>query len=375
MRILVPVGTRPEIVKLAPVVDALRRSGHDLHVVATGQHHDELLAGGVFRGLGLQPDEQWHLPADEAERVGALLSGAFRVVDATRPDATLVLGDTYTVPVFALAARRFGVPVVHLEAGLRSFNPTSMEEVDRRVAAATASLHLAPTALAARFLADEGVDADRIRIVGNPVLDVLRARGIGRRPPAERAGVVVTAHRASNVDDPTRLRNLVALVGRLADEVGPVTFPVHPRTRSRLDAAGLLADLERPGVALLEPLPYDAMLDRLGRARVVVTDSGGLQEEAAWCGVPVVVLRRSTPRWEGVADGTSVLVGLDVDRAVAAAAAFAAPEAQARVADVPCPYGDGHTAERVARLLDDPEVVARLPLVEPDLVDWTPAPW
>jgi UDP-N-acetylglucosamine 2-epimerase (non-hydrolysing) len=115
------------------------------------------------------------------------------------------------------------------------------------------------------------------------------------------------------------------------------------------------------------------MVDLVAGARAVVTDSGGLQEEAAWCGVPVVVLRRSTPRWEGVLDRTSVLAGLDVDRAVRAAAAFCAPAAQARVAGVPCPYGDGHTAERVVRLLGDPAVVGRLALAEPDLVHWTPA--
>lgn len=373
MRILVPVGTRPEIVKLAPVAAALRAAGHDLHVVATGQHHDDALAGRVFRDLHLDPDERWDLPDGEAARVGALLTAAYGVVGAATPDALLVVGDTYTVPLFALAARRFRVPVVHLEAGLRSFNPTSMEEVDRRVAAALAALHLAPTPLAARFLLDEGVDGERIRVVGNPVLDVLRTRGIVRRPPSEREGVVVTAHRAGTVDDPERLARLVAIVRGLADEVGPVEFPVHPRTRDRLDATGTTAALAHPRVDLRPPLPYDAMLERVARSRVVVTDSGGLQEEAAWLGVPVVVLRRSTPRWEGVADGTSVLVGLDPARAVAAARSFALPDAQERVAGVPCPYGDGHTAARVVRLLGDPLVLSHLALQEPDLADWTPS--
>jgi UDP-N-acetylglucosamine 2-epimerase (non-hydrolysing) len=373
VRLLVPVGTRPEIVKLAPVVDGLRGAGHGVHVLATGQHHDEVMAGGVFTDLGLVPDERWTLTGDEAFRVGTMLTGAFRSVADHRPDAVLVLGDTYTVPLFALAARRFGVPVIHLEAGLRSFNPTSMEEVDRRVAAATAALHLAPTALAARFLADEGVADDRVRIVGNPVLDVLRARGVTRRPPEDRDGIVVTAHRAGNVDDPARLARVVAIVRRLAEEVGPVVFPVHPRTRSRLDAAGATDVLDHPAIRLLPPAPFPEMVDLVAGARAVVTDSGGLQEEAAWCGVPVVVLRRSTPRWEGVLDRTSVLAGLDVDRAVRAAAAFCAPAAQARVAGVPCPYGDGHTSERVVRLLGDPAVVGRLALAEPDLVHWTPA--
>ena len=142
------------------------------------------------------------LEGDEAERVGRMLTLAYRELADRRPDMVLVLGDTYTVPLFCLAARRHRVPVVHLEAGLRSLNPTSMEEVNRRVGAATASLHLAPTDLAARFLLEEGVEPERIRVVGNPVVDVLLDLGVRRRPPDQRHGVVITAHRATNVDDP-----------------------------------------------------------------------------------------------------------------------------------------------------------------------------
>jgi len=262
------------------------------------------------------------------------------------------------------------VPVVHLEAGLRSFNERSLEEVHRRAVAAMTSLHLAPTPLAARFLDDEGVSAARVRVVGNPITDTLARHGPPRRPPGRRSGVVVTAHRATNVDDPARLRQVVELVDRLAATLRPVRFPVHPRTRDRLGAAGWLDDLaETPGVTLCEPLPYPAMLDAVAAARVVVTDSGGLQEEAAWLGVPCVVLRTSTPRWEGVHAGIAALTGLDADRAAAAAAAFAEPDAQARVAAVPCPYGDGKVGPRVAALLADPAVRGLLELSEPRLDD------
>lgn len=372
MKVLVPLGTRPEIVKLAPVVRALRDAGTTVQVVATGQHHDPSLTDTFFAGLGLRPDMRWTLPSDEANRVGTMLSLAYGLLADQRPDVVLLLGDTYTVPLFCLAARRFRVPVAHLEAGLRSFNPTSMEEVDRRVAGTLASLHLAPTALAAEFLRREGVEDERIHVVGNPVIDVLRAAGVTRRPLDERAGVVFTAHRASNVDDPARLGLVVDVLLRLAGAAGPVTFPVHPRTMDRLGAAGALEALRHAGVRLLPPVPWDDMLGLLAACRVVVTDSGGLQEEASYLGLPVVVLRRSTPRWEGVAARTSVLTGLDVDRVLAAVTELAGDDAQARVAAVPCPYGDGRTGERVAALLADPDVTRLLAIDEPDYVGSPP---
>lgn len=369
MRLLVPFGTRPEIVKLAPVVRALRGCGDEVVVVATGQHYDAALTRVFHDELGVAPDIELEATGDRAARLGAIVAGALDVVDRVRPDAVLVMGDTHTVPAYCIAARNCVVPVIHLEAGLRSFNPTSVEEVNRRIAAATCALHLAPTGLARRFLLDEGVPAERVAVVGNPVLDTLRAVGAARRPVEQRAGVLVTAHRASNVDDPARLDQLVALVLDLAARVGPVTFPVHPRTGQALRRAGCWDRLAAAdGVTLTDPVPYTTMVELVASSAVVVTDSGGLQEEAAWLGVPVVVLRRSTPRWEGVHSGGAVLTGMDAARAVAAALALTTPEALRRVADIPCPYGDGHTAERVAGLLHEPATAALLRLEEPDYV-------
>jgi UDP-N-acetylglucosamine 2-epimerase (non-hydrolysing) len=372
MKVLVPVGTRPEIVKLSPVVAALRAAGLSTVVVSTGQHYDRALSDDILHELCLEPDVRWALTGTEAERIGQMLQSAFEVVATHRPDMVLLLGDTYTVPLFCLAARRARTPVVHLEAGLRSHNPTSMEEADRLVAGALASLHLAPTELAAKFLRDAGVDETRIHVVGNPIIDVLRMSGHTAVPLDAREGVVVTAHRATNVDDPARLRMLVDLLERLSDGMGPVTFPIHPRTRARLEEEGLLERLDSGMVRTLEPLPWKTMLGYIAQARVVVTDSGGLQEEASYFGVPVVVLRRSTPRWEGVLAGTSTLTGLDVERAVTAVEAYSRPEAQARVSSTPCPYGDGRTSERVVQLLSDPSARGALELVEPDYVDRPP---
>jgi UDP-N-acetylglucosamine 2-epimerase (non-hydrolysing) len=290
----------------------------------------------------------------------------------------LALGDTATVPAYALAARAAGVPFAHLEAGLRSLNPRSVEEVNRRVAAAAAQLHFAPTKRAAAFLSAEGVDAERVFVVGNPVIDTLVARGVRRVPPAERSGVLVTAHRPTNVDDPVRLARLIAVVRGLAEEVGPVTFPVHPRTRARLAAAGLADALDHPRIRLTGPVGHDALLSSLAAARLAVTDSGGIQEEAAYLGVPVVVLRGSTPRWEGVEAGTTTLAGLADDRAAAAvlsaAAGHTSPAGLERAVSVPCPYGDGTTGPQVAAVLADERTDALLALDEPDFTDGR-LPW
>src|SRR5256714_3195034 len=169
MRVLVPMGTRPEIVKLAPVVRALMDDDRFVvRTLATGQHYDPELTDTFYGTFGLEPDDRWTLPTSEAHRMGEMLTLASVELAARRPDLVLVLGDTHTVPLFCLAARNARIPVAHLEAGLRSFNPTSVEEVNRRVAATTASLHFAPTDPAARFLEAEGIPAERVRVGGNP---------------------------------------------------------------------------------------------------------------------------------------------------------------------------------------------------------------
>ena len=376
--VLVPFGTRPEVVKLAPVVAALEAAGHRVSVVDTGQHTDPALSSQLQATLGLTPGQRFQLPVDPADRSGALHADAARAVARSAPDVVLALGDTNTVPAYALAARAAGVPFAHLEAGLRSLNPRSVEEVNRRVAAAAAQLHFAPTERAAAFLTAEGVDAERVFVVGNPVIDTLVARRVRRVPLAERSGVLVTAHRPTNVDDPVRLARLVGVVRALADEVGPVTFPVHPRTAARLASAGLTGALDHPAITRTGPVAYDALLTALGSARLAVTDSGGIQEEAAYLGVPVVVLRGSTPRWEGVEAGTTTLAGLTDDRAAAAvlraAAGHTSAEGQERADTVPCPYGDGTTGRRVAAVLADERTDALLALDEPDFTDGR-LPW
>ena len=291
-----------------------------------------------------------------------------------RPDAVLVLGDTYTAPLVAMAARRHGIGVIHLEAGLRSFNERSVEETNRMMMVALATLHLAPTELAASFLRDEGVAPGRIHVVGNPVIDSIAATGVSRVAVADRSGVLFTAHRATNVDDPARLSQLVGIVRRLGEQFGPVTFPLHPRTRARLAAADLLSVVATSaGIDLVDPMPYHALLSRLASARIVVTDSGGLQEEASWFGVPSVVLRATTPRWEGVLDGSAVLCGLSEDEVRYHVARLTTDDEQRRIAALTCPYGDGYTAQRVVEVLADNNVMGVIEPREPTVGDPLPA--
>ena len=374
MRVLMPLGTRPEIIKLTPVVRALRNRGFEVRVLATGPDYDTELTDGLFDDMGLVPDERWAAPEDGNSPLASMLARSEAELGGRipRPDAMLILGDTDTVPLLCLAARRYGVPVIHLEAGLRSLNPTSIEEVNRRVVAACASLHLAPTDVAEQFLLEEGIDRDRVRVVGNPVIDVLKGLGIERRAIEERRGVVVTAPRSTNLDVPARLEALVNIVSDLAARQAPVTFPLHPRIGVRLEEKGLRSRLESAGVRIVAPLRYRAMLELIVGSRLVVTDSGEFQEEASWFGIPVVVLRRSTPRWEGVAIGATTLVGLDRTMALEEAERLVEPETQRLIAALPCPYGDGNTSERVASILEEPDVQGLLHLDEPDLRGYCP---
>ncbi|HEV7207278.1 MAG TPA: UDP-N-acetylglucosamine 2-epimerase (non-hydrolyzing) [Mycobacteriales bacterium] len=375
LRLTVPVGTRPEVIKLAPVVTALSAAGHQVRCIATGQHYDPAMYEEIFAGAGLRPDVIWRLSGTEGERLGQLLASAFQELAAQPADGILVLGDTYTAPLFAMAARRFGVGVIHLEAGLRSQNERSVEEVNRRMMVALATVHLAPTRGAADFLAAEGVPAERVRVVGNPVIDAIVSSGVGIRPLRERAGVLLTAHRATNVDSPERLRQLVDLINALGERHGPVLMPLHPRTRDRLEQAGWIDEVRSaPGVQVCEPMPYRELLTALSTSQVVVTDSGGLQEEAAFFGVPAVVMRHSTPRWEGIASGAAVLTGPDCGRALAAVQHLTSPAEQVRVAALPCPYGNGRSAEQICRALTDPSLRQLLTPQEPALIAAPPPP-
>jgi UDP-GlcNAc3NAcA epimerase len=344
VRIVTIVGNRPQFVKAA-AVSRLLRSEHEELLVHTGQHYDDELSRVFFDELGIPaPDRELGAGSGTNTEQTARILGALEPVLADlRPALVLVYGDTNSTLAGAIAAAQADIPVGHVEAGMRSFDRTMPEELNRVLTDHASQLLLCSTQTAMDNLAREGV-AGEAHLVGDVMADVSLAF---REIAAERSTVlgdlgvepgsylVVTAHRAGNVDDPVRLERLVELLEALPR---PVVFPVHPRTRARLEAAGLL---DRLGdLILAPPLGYLDFLELARNARAVLTDSGGVQKEAYLLGVRCVTLRDTTEWVETVEAGWNVLV--DLDRGAALAALEREPPAER-----PELYGGGHAAERV----------------------------
>ena len=346
MKIVTVIGNRPQFVKAAAVSRPLRERHEEL-LVHTGQHYDDELSAIFVRELDMPPpDIELGLGGgSNTDQTARMLGALGDLLRDERPAAVLVYGDTNSTLAGALAAAQARIPVAHVEAGMRSFDRAMPEELNRVVTDHVSDLLLVPSQNAADNLAREGICGTAVQVVGDVMVDVARllaprARADGR--PLEEAGVVageyvlVTAHRAGTVDDPLRLERLVELL--LSVEL-PVVLPLHPRTRGRLEAAGLLERLQA-GATLLPPLGPLAFTALLTRARAVLTDSGGVQKEAYLAAVPCVTLRDSTEWVETVDVGWNVLVDLDAD-AAQAALAREVPSQRPEL------YGDGHAADRV----------------------------
>jgi UDP-N-acetylglucosamine 2-epimerase (non-hydrolysing)/UDP-GlcNAc3NAcA epimerase len=345
VKVVTVIGNRPQFVKAAAVSGPLRAEHEEL-LVHTGQHYDDELSTIFVTELDVpRPEIQLGLGGGtNTEQTARMLAALGDVLRAREPDAVLVYGDTNSTLAGALAAAQLRIPVAHVEAGMRSFDRAMPEELNRVLTDHVSELLLAPSETAAANLAREGV-AGEVEVVGDVMVDVaslLAPRARADDGPLEAAGVaageylLVTAHRAGNVDDPARLTLLVDLLLSLG---APVVLPLHPRTRARLEAADLL-DRLAAGAILLPPLGYLAFTSLLTRARAVLTDSGGVQKEAYLAGVPCVTLRDTTEWVETVRSGWNVLVDLDAD---AARAALDRPVPSER----PQLYGDGRAAGRV----------------------------
>jgi UDP-N-acetylglucosamine 2-epimerase (non-hydrolysing)/UDP-GlcNAc3NAcA epimerase len=346
VKILTVVGNRPQFIKAA-AVSGLLRAVHEEILVHTGQHYDDALSEVFFRELGLtRPERELGIGGGSNTSQAACMLGALEPLLAeTGPDAMLVYGDTNSTLAGALAAAQQDVPVVHVEAGMRSFDRSMPEELNRVLTDHMSELLLCASETAAENLRRESAHG-KIEVVGDVMVDLAyrwRVEGAASSEPVKRMGVVpgayvlLTAHRAGNVDDPTRLAALVQIVESLEE---PVVFPVHPRTRARLQVAGLWGGLEAlEGVQLCDPLGYVEFGALLRGARAVLTDSGGVQKEAYLAGVPCVTLRANTEWVETVQTGWNTLADLDVDRVKAA---LGQPVPQ----DRPELYGDGKAAER-----------------------------
>jgi UDP-N-acetylglucosamine 2-epimerase (non-hydrolysing) len=350
VKLAIVVGTRPEIVKMAPVVRAAVARGLRPLLVHTGQHYSFELDEVFFRELGL-PEADVNLgvgSGEAAEQLAAILGGTAAWIARERPDWLLVEGDTNSVLGAALAAHKSGVRVGHVEAGLRSFDRSMPEELNRILTDHVSDLLFAPTERAAARLAVEGIAPGRVRVTGNTVVDELlyereRARGNGalaNHGLTPRGYVLATLHRAENTDDPSRLLGIVEGYARTADALGlPVLCALHPRTRARLEE-----QVHRPPntVRFLPPLGYLEFLALHADAALMLTDSGGLQEEACVLGVPCVTTRDNTERPESVEVGANRLAGAHAAQIVEAA------EAMVGVArDWRQPFGDGRAAERI----------------------------
>jgi UDP-N-acetylglucosamine 2-epimerase (non-hydrolysing) len=354
VKIAIVVGTRPEIVKMAPVVRACEKRGVDHLLLHTGQHYSFELDGVFFEELGLpRPHHNLEVGSgSQVYQVGAIVSGMAPILERERPDVVLVEGDTNSVLAAGLTAHKLGIRVGHVEAGLRSYDRTMPEEINRILTDHLADHLFAPTEHARRILMGEGIADTRIHVTGNTVVDeVLHQRERARTPGLlERFGVspgrfvLATTHRAENVDHEPRLR---AIFGGLADAGRALGMPVlaalHPRTTQRLESLGVVVD---GAVRTLPPLGYLEFLGLHAEAALMLTDSGGLQEEACSLRVPCVTLRDNTERPESVEVGANVLAGAERDRIVACARMMAA-----KPRDWPNPFGDGRSGERIVDIL------------------------
>ncbi len=346
MKIVTIVGARPQFIKAAPVSRILRQM-HTEVLVHTGQHYDDNMSAVFFAELGLpQPDVNLGVgSAPHGAQTGAMLAGIEQVLLAEKPDWTLVYGDTNSTLAGALAAAKLHIPVAHVEAGLRSFNRAMPEEVNRVLTDHIADLLFCPSQTAVDNLVHEGITRG-VYLVGDVMADALAYAAeraathsdiLQRLGLTEKGFLLATVHRAENTDDPVRLRAILDAFAAL-DE--PIVFPVHPRTRARIEALNLKSKIQNP--KSIAPVGYLDMVRLEQAARMILTDSGGIQKEAYWLGVPCVTLRDETEWVETVQAGWNVLAGAETERIVMAACHFAPPTAH------PPLYGDGQSADKIA---------------------------
>ena len=359
-RVLAVAGARPNFMKIAPIVAALQRLPDTFTpvIVHTGQHYDEKLSQVFFEELGIpRPDVNLNVGSgSHAQQTAAIMAAFEPVLLEQHANLVLVVGDVNSTIACTLVASKLGVPVAHVEAGLRSFDRTMPEEINRVLTDQISDFLFTTEAAAAGNLRREGIDASKVHFVGNVMIDTLlthRERAValdvpGRFRVSRREYGLLTLHRPSNVDDSAVFERLIAGVGTIARDL-PIIFPVHPRTRpvvERSAAATRLVQDDR--LRLVDPLGYLDFLGLMDGSGVVLTDSGGVQEETTILGVPCLTLRENTERPITLTRGTNQLVGTDPARL---AAAWARVKTATAAPEVP-PLWDGRAAERIAAVLE-----------------------
>jgi UDP-N-acetylglucosamine 2-epimerase (non-hydrolysing) len=358
-KILCVVGARPNLMKIAPVMRALAAQGAlETRLIHTGQHYDDAMDGQFFRALGIrQPDVNLEVgSASHAVQTAEIMKRFEPVVDAEKPAAVLVVGDVNSTIACALVASKKGVQVIHVEAGLRSYDRAMPEEVNRVLTDQISDLLFTTEPEALGNLTREGIDAKRIHYVGNVMIDTLTDNLKRAVPSRETLAAnalkvdtygAITLHRPSTVDDRPILSGVLDVLCNISERL-PLVFPVHPRTRAKLGEFGLLARIERSNVKLIAPLGYLEMLGLTRDAKCVLTDSGGLQEETTALGVPCITLRENTERPVTITEGTNTLVGRDPQKILAAFDAIMANGGKR--GRIPAMW-DGRAAERIATAL------------------------
>lgn len=350
------VGARPNFMKIAPLMEAMRAEPRFRQVlINTGQHYDEKMAGGFFRELQLPvPDRDLGVGSGtHAVQTAKVMMAFEEACLEIKPDLVVVVGDVNSTMAAAIVAAKLLIPVAHVEAGLRSRDRAMPEEINRIVTDRLADLLLTPSRDGDENLLAEGVPAERIKFVGNIMIDTLRRhlpkatfdRVRGRVPVEPGQFAVLTLHRPSNVDDPEVFGRILAALKVIAADL-PVVFPVHPRTRARLAQFGI--DMPSSGFVLTEPLGYIDFLSLTSNAKLILTDSGGLQEESTALGIPCLTMRENTERPITISEGTNRLVGTQTaDILHGYHDAFAGKPA--RIPEL----WDGHTAERINAVFAD----------------------
>jgi UDP-N-acetylglucosamine 2-epimerase (non-hydrolysing) len=354
VKIAIVLGTRPEIIKFSPVIRLFERAGVDYYVLHTGQHYSYNMDRVFFEQLEL-PDVKYNLDVGSGShgwQTGRMLEGIEDVLVRDRPDVVLVEGDTNSVLAGAVAAVKLHVRVGHVEAGLRSYDRRMPEEINRVLTDHCSDLLFAPTPKAAGILSGEGIPEGKVFMVGNTIVDAVqqnlelaRSKSDALRSVGVEEGVfmLATVHRQENVDDPARFSGIVNGLLKVQQEFGvPVVYPVHPRARKRLGEYGLDAS----GLRLVEPLDYLGFLRLESCARLVLTDSGGVQEEACVLGVPCVTLRDNTERPETLDVGSNVLAGTDANVIVECAGKMVGKRG-----GWVNPFGAGDSAVRILKVL------------------------
>jgi UDP-N-acetylglucosamine 2-epimerase (non-hydrolysing) len=361
MKFLLVAGARPNFMKIAPILEAFRkrrehRPDLEVRLIHTGQHYDPKMSDGFFEDLQIpQPDINLGVGSGtHAQQTARVMMAFEEVCLSERPDWVLVVGDVNSTMACTITAKKLGIRVAHVEAGLRSFDMTMPEEINRLCTDVLADLLFTTDPIADRNLRREGVAEERIRFVGNTMIDTLllhlhRARSLPL-PEGLRAGefAVLTLHRPGNVDHRETLGSLFATIREIARRI-PVVFPAHPRTVGRLQEFGLLDQFQDgDSIRLLEPLSYLPFLGLVSHSRMVLTDSGGIQEETTVLGVPCITMRPNTERPITCEIGTNILVGSDPERI--RSAAFAVLDGVERKSSIPAMW-DGHAAERIVDIL------------------------